>query len=75
MSDKLPRIKARNIIKILEKKGFVLVRQSGSHKIYRNKKGKRVTIPYHSNKVLHPKILRNIMRDAEISIEELRELL
>ena len=75
MGEKLPRIKARDIIKILEKKGFVLVRQSGSHKIYRNKKGKRITVPYHSNKILHPKILKNIMRDAEISIEELRKLL
>ena len=75
MGEKLPRIKARDIIKILEKKGFVLVRQSGSHKIYRNNAGKRVTVPYHSNKILHPKVLKSIMRDAEISVEELRELL
>ena len=75
MGEKLPRIKARDIIKILEKKGFVLVRQSGSHKIYRDNAGKRVTVPYHSNKILHPKVLKSIMRDAEISVEELRELL
>ena len=75
MSNKLPRIKAKDIIKILEKKGFVLVRQSGSHKIYRDNAGKRVTVPYHSNKILHPKVLKSIMRDAEISVEELRELL
>ena len=75
MGEKLPRIKAKDIIRVLEKKGFVLVRQSGSHKIYRNKEGKRVTIPYHSNKILHPKILKSIIRDAEISIEELRKLL
>jgi len=36
MGQKLPRIKAEDIIKILEKKGFVLVRQSGSHKIFRD---------------------------------------
>jgi len=75
MGEKLPRIKARDIIKILEKKGFVLVRQSGSHKIYRDNAGKRVTVPYHSNKILHPKVLKSIMRDAEITIEELRKLL
>lgn len=75
MGEKLPRIKAKDIIKVLEKKGFVLVRQSGSHKIYRNREGKRVTVPYHSNKILHPKVLKNIMRDAEISIEELRKCL
>jgi len=75
MGEKLPRIKAVDIIKVLEKKGFILVRQSGSHKIYRNHAGKRVTVPYHPNKILHPKVLKSIMRDAEISIEELKELL
>ena len=75
MGEKLPRIKAGNIIRVLERKGFVLVRQSGSHKIYRNNEGKRVTIPYHSGKILHPKVLKSIMRDAEIGMDELRELL
>jgi len=75
MGEKLPRITAGEIIKVLERKGFVLVRQSGSHKIYKNKKGLRVTIPYHSGKILHPKVLKSIIRDAEISIEELRNLL
>lgn len=75
MGQKLPRIKAEDIIKILEKKGFVLVRQSGSHKIFRDEHGKRVTIPFHSGKILHPKVLKSIMKDAEIEIEELRELI
>ncbi len=34
MTDKLPRITADKLIPILEKKGFTLVRQSGSHKIW-----------------------------------------
>ena len=75
MGEKLPRIKAGDIIKVLERKGFVLARQSGSHKIYKNKKGVRVTIPYHSGKILHPKVLKSIMRDAEISMDELRGVL
>ena len=75
MSQKLPRVTAKDIIRILEKKGFVLVRQSGSHRIYRNDKGKRVTVPYHSGKILHPKLLKSILIDAEITIEELRKML
>jgi len=39
MSEKLPRVPAKKIIALLEKKGFVLVRQSGSHKIYKNNSG------------------------------------
>lgn len=39
MKEKLPRITASDVIKVLEKAGFFLARQSGSHKIYKNKEG------------------------------------
>jgi len=55
--------------------GFVLVRQSGSHKIYKNKEGSRVTVPYHSGKILHPKVLRSILRDVDLAVERFKELM
>ena len=75
MTEKLPRITAWDTIKALEKAGFIFSRQSGSHKIYKNKEGKRTTIPFHSGKILHPKILKSILRDAHFTIEEFKELL
>jgi predicted RNA binding protein YcfA (HicA-like mRNA interferase family) len=72
---KLPRVTAMQIIKVLEKSGFRLSRQSGSHKIYKDNRGKRVTVPFHSGKILHPKVLKSILSDAEISAEELKKLL
>ena len=63
------------IIKVLQKQGFILVRQSGSHKIYKNKEGKRVTVPHHSEKILHPKLLKTILRDADIAVEKFRDLM
>lgn len=72
MSDKLPRVSANKVIKVLERIGFVLVRQSGSHKIYKNKDGVRITVPYHSNKTLHPKILKNILHDSDLSVQSLK---
>ncbi|MEW5936539.1 MAG: type II toxin-antitoxin system HicA family toxin [Candidatus Thermoplasmatota archaeon] len=74
MSEKLPRITSDKAIKALEKTGFVCVRQSGSHMIYKNAEGKRITLPYHSKKILHPKILKSILRDADLTIEKLKEL-
>jgi len=71
MSPRLPRATAKEAIAALEKAGFILARQSGSHKIYKNSSGKRVTVPFHDDKVLHPKVLKNILRDAEINGEEL----
>lgn len=75
MSDKLPRITPDDAIRILLKAGFVLTRQSGSHKIYKNNLRKRVTISYHKAKIIHPKVLRSILEDAGLTVEEFRELL
>ena len=72
---KLPRLTARAIAAALEKAGFSLARQSGSHMIYKNTTGKRVTLPFHGSKILHPKILKSILRDADLSIEKLNDLL
>jgi predicted RNA binding protein YcfA (HicA-like mRNA interferase family) len=52
---KLPRLTSRQIVAVLEKAGFSLARQSGSHMIYKNSAGKRVTVPFHAAKILHPK--------------------
>ena len=75
MSRRVPRVTADEIIRVLEKVGFALVRQSGSHKIYKSSTGKRVTVPYHKGKVLHPKVLVNILKDAGLSREDLKNLL
>ena len=75
MSSKLPRIDAKHLIKVVEKLGFKLVRQSGSHMIYKNAEGQRLTIPYHTGKVLHPKIVKSALKDMNIDIGEFKKLL
>ena len=72
---KLPRLTARESIGVLEKAGFSLARQSGSHMIFKNASGKRATVPFHSGKTLHPKVLKSILRDADLSAEDLEKLL
>jgi len=72
---KLPRLTAREICSVLEKLDFTIVRQSGSHMIYKNAEGKRATVPFHAAKILHPKILKSILRDAGLTAEDLARLL
>lgn len=48
MSDKTPRLTAKQISTVLERLGFSFARQSGSHKIYRHADGRRVTVPMHA---------------------------
>lgn len=75
MTGRLPRITAAEAIRALVKAGFTLSRQSGSHKIYKNREGKRVTIPHHPRKILHPKVLKSVLKDADLTEEDFRELM
>ncbi len=58
---KLPRLTAKDAEKLLFEVGFMLARSKGSHRIYM--KGiKRVIIPFHSNIILHPKIVKQLLK-------------
>jgi predicted RNA binding protein YcfA (HicA-like mRNA interferase family) len=67
MASRLPRLTAKEVRRLLEARGFMVVRQRGSHVILRDSQGRRVTLPAHSGKILHPKILAAIMVDAGLS--------
>ena len=63
------------IIKVLELKGFKLLRIKGSHHIYRNFETKRMTIvPYHK-KDLPKGTFMEILKQAGIKKNELKDLL
>ena len=69
MSKKLPRLTALELIKALKKLGFEESRSSGSHRIYKNE-SKRIIVPYHSGKIIHSKIVKDILKVCNISLEE-----
>lgn len=67
---KLSVLKPTEVVRALQRLGFVVVRRKGSH--LQLKKGNLlVTIPIH-NKDLKPETLKSILRQAKISIEELK---
>ena len=73
---RLPRITAKQAEKVICKIGFELRRQNGSHKIFWNATlDKRITLPFHGHKIIHPKIMRDIIRDSGISSEEFVDLI
>jgi len=61
---KLPRITADEAEKMLLKSGFKKIRTKGSHKIYL-KNNRRIVIPFHRGKLLHPKIVKQIFKSIE----------
>ena len=66
---RLPRVTAKQIITVIEQRGFVLARSSGSHMIF-IKNEKRVTVPFHGAVILHPKVLKSILQDASVSVDD-----
>jgi predicted RNA binding protein YcfA (HicA-like mRNA interferase family) len=36
--------------------------------------GRRVTVPYYSSKIVHPKVLKSILRDTDLSGDRFKEL-
>ncbi len=72
---KLPRLTPREIIKILEKKGFILDRVKGSHHIYiHTGTRQRAVVPLHS-KELPVGTQLSILKQAGIDRDELDSLL
>jgi Predicted periplasmic or secreted lipoprotein len=67
--NKLPRVSGREAIRSLEKKGFHVRRQHGSHVILRRDDPfAQIVVPDH--KELDRGTLRAILRQADLSVEE-----
>ena len=71
MGERIRRINARQVEKILKKYGFELISQKGSHKKWRNSiRNLQVIVPYHQGKDLPIGTLRNILVNADIPESE-----
>jgi predicted RNA binding protein YcfA (HicA-like mRNA interferase family) len=76
MSPKLPVVSGRQVIRVLEHLGYQVVRQRGSHIRLRDESDPEhlpVTVPDHRN--LKPGLLRQILRDANLTVDEFVKLL
>ena len=73
---RLPSLRARKIIKALEKAGFVKDRQKGSHVVMRHPTKKcQTVVPVHSGEEIHKSLLTDIIKQAELEIQEFLDLL
>jgi len=61
---KLPRLTPQQAEKMLLKVGFEMIRSKGSHRIYM-KGNKRMILPFHPGRVLHPKIVKQVIKCVE----------
>lgn len=65
-------ISGRELARLVERRGWTLLRVSGSHHIYGKAGGiVRLSIPVHGNKALKTGLLRHLLKMAEIDESEL----
>ena len=75
MSPKLPRITAKQLIKILKKHGFIFDSSEGSHQHYTHPESPiKITIPVHPGKIIGPGLLKAILRQARLKPEDIFKL-
>lgn len=72
---RLPRRQGQEIIDALGRAGFVVARVKGSHHILRHPDGRGTTVPVHGGEIVGPGLLRKILRDCGMSLEEFEQLL
>ena len=72
---KLPGVKGKKLVKILNKLGWELDHIQGSHNILRSADGRKITVAVHGNSEIPKGTLMGILCDAKISKEEFISLL
>ncbi len=66
----IPALKPGEVISILERLGFVMTRQRGSHKQFRHLDGRRTTVPFHKGRDISPVLLQQIAKDIDMDLNE-----
>jgi predicted RNA binding protein YcfA (HicA-like mRNA interferase family) len=71
MSARLPVIKAKDLVRLLQREGYILAHQKGSHATYKHPvTHRRVTVPVHPGRDLKRGLLRGILNDLNMTPEE-----
>jgi predicted RNA binding protein YcfA (HicA-like mRNA interferase family) len=72
---KLPRRTGDDVLRALQRAGFETIRVRGSHHFLRHDDGRATVVPVHSGETIGPGLLKKILRDCELSTDELDSLL
>jgi predicted RNA binding protein YcfA (HicA-like mRNA interferase family) len=67
---RLPVVNFRDLNRVLRRFGFEEVRRKGSHVFYRHPDGRTTTVPDHKGRDIARPLLREILREADLSVED-----
>jgi len=72
---RLARITGLQLIAALRKAGFEVPRVKGSHHFLAHPDGRRTVVPVHRGETIGPGLMSKILRDCDMTSDELSELL
>ncbi|MDD5738535.1 MAG: type II toxin-antitoxin system HicA family toxin [Candidatus Pacebacteria bacterium] len=75
MSQRVATLKAKDVISALKKMGFYEVRQKGSHLCFQHSDGRFTLVPCHSGEDIGRGLLRQILREINVSPVEFSNFL
>jgi len=70
-----PSISGAQLVRALRKLGFDVIRIKGSHHFLRRPDGRSTVVPVHRGETIGRGLLAQILRDCDLSREELQEKL
>lgn len=70
-----PSVTGSRLIKALSKLGFEVVRTRGSHHFLHHPDGRCTVVPVHRGETIGQGLLAQILRDCELSRNDLQEIL
>ncbi len=71
---KLGNARPKDVLRALEKHGFIKVKTVGSHIDLRDNSGHRTTLPFHT-KTLGKGLLHKILKQSGLTVDELKKLM
>lgn len=71
----LPSVSGKELVTALRKAGFDVVRVKGSHHFLRHADGRTTVVAVHSSETIGTGLLSKILRDCELTREELHQFL
>lgn len=71
----LPSFTGLELIAVLKKAGFEVIRVKGSHHFLRHEDGRAVVVPVHSGDSIGPGLFSKILRDCDLNREQFLEFL
>lgn len=65
------RVSGKELLRLLRNQGFEVSRVKGSHHIVKHVDGRKSTVPVHGNEVLGIGLLSSILKECELSFDDL----